>query len=70
MVSIYKILGKFICRVFQYNVCWKNLRKILGVFLLVYYFQNKIKWMPLTRGYIPHFILGSNIYFTSCYSSF
>ena len=67
MVSIYKTLGKFICLVFQYNVCWKNL---LGVFLLVHYFQNEIKWMPLTRGYIPYFILGSNIFFSSCYSSF
>ena len=27
MVSIYKTLGKFICWVFQYNVCWKNLWK-------------------------------------------
>ena len=70
MVSIYKTLGKFICWVFQYNVCWKNLWKFLGVFLLVHYFQNEIKWMPLTRGYIPYFILGSNIYFSSCYSSF
>ena len=52
MVSIYKTLGKFLCLVFQYNVCWKNLWKFLGVFLLVHYFQNEIKWMPLTRGYI------------------
>ena len=59
MLSIFKILGKSLCWFLQCNNCWKN----LGAFLLVPYFQNMIKWMPLTRGYNPHFILGSNIFF-------
>ena len=63
MVSISKTLGKLICWVFQYNVCWKNLWKCLGAFLLVPYFQNMIEWVPLTRGNSPYFILGSNIFF-------
>ena len=37
MVSISKTLGKFICWVFKYNVCLKNLWKFLGAFLLVHY---------------------------------
>ena len=63
MVSISKTLGKFICWVFQYNVCWKNLWKFLGAFLLVPYFQNMIEWVPLTQGYTTYFILGSSIFF-------
>ena len=48
MVSISKTLGKFICWVFQYNDCWKNLWKFLGTFLPVHYFQNMIEGVPLT----------------------
>ena len=55
---------------FQYNVCWKNLWKFLGAFLLVPYFQSMIEWMPLIPGYTPYFILGANLFFSSCYSSF
>ena len=69
MVSISKTLGKFIYWVFQYKVCWKNLWKFLGAFLLFPYYQNKIEWMPLTRGYTHLFILGSNILFSSRCSS-
>ena len=29
-----------------------------------------IEWVLLTLGYTPYFILGSNIFFPSCYSSF
>ena len=42
MVSISKTLVKFICWVFQYKVCGKNVLKFLGAFLLVPYFHNMI----------------------------
>ena len=63
MVSISKTLGKLICWVFQYNICWNFFWKFLGAFLLVPYFQNMIEWVPLTQGYTTYFILGSNIFF-------
>ena len=70
IVSISKILGKCIHWVFQYNICWKNLWKFLGDFLLVHYFQNMIEGAPLTWGYTLYFILDSKIFFISRYSSF
>ena len=30
---------------------------------MVHYFQNMIEGVPLTRGYSPYFILGSNMFF-------
>ena len=33
MVSISKTLGKLICWVFQYNICWNFFGKFLGAFL-------------------------------------
>ena len=70
MVSISKTLGKFIHWVFQYNDYWKNLWTFLGAFLFFSYFQNMIEWVPLTRSYIPYFIMGSNIFISSRFSSF
>ena len=49
---------------------WENLWKFLGTFLLVPNFQNMIGWVPMTQGFNPYFILGSNIFFPSRYSSF
>ena len=64
MVSISKTLGKFICWVNQYNVCWKNHWKILGVFLLVPYFQSMIELVSHVShlGLHTFFILGPNTY--------
>ena len=64
------IWGKFICCFFQYNDCGGNLWKFLGAFLLVHYFQIMIERVPLTRGYSPYFILGSNMFFSGRDSSF
>ena len=47
-----------------------KLWKFLGTFLWVPYFQNMIGWVPMTRGFNPYFMLGSSIFFPSCYSSF
>ena len=70
MVSISKTLGKFICWVFQYNDCWKNLWKFLGVFLCLWYFQNIIEWACLTLGYTPYSIQDPLIFFLAVISFF
>ena len=69
---ISETLGKFsyTCVFFIITMLVEKIKKCLGGFLLVPYCQNMIEWMPLTRGYTPYFILGSNIFFPSCYSSF
>ena len=59
IVYIYKVGGKSICWVFQYNDCGENLWKFLGTFLLVPNFQNIIGSVPMTQGLDPYFILGS-----------
>ena len=42
--------------------CGTNLWKFLGAFLLVPYFQDYDRWVPLTWGYTPYFILGSYLF--------
>ena len=44
----------------------ENLWKFLGTFLWVPYYQNMIEWVPMTQGFNPYFILGSNTYFLRC----
>ena len=56
---------------FKHNDCGENLWKFLRTFLLVPNFQNMIGWVPMMiQGFNPYFILGSNIFFPSRYSSF
>ena len=52
---------------FSIQRLWGKSFEISRNFSMVPYFQNMIGWVPITRGFNPYFILGSNIFFPSRY---
>ena len=52
---------------FSIQRLWGKCLEISRNFSMGPLFSNMIGWVPITRGFNPYFILGSNIFFPSRY---